>query len=109
MSQQSDRESPIEAQRAAPPVFGHQEAMQMVSHAPLAPAESGGNLIQNKYAVLAALFAVTGFLGLPLLWMNRNFSSTERLLWSIVVIIYSLILIGITAFVMWWAYRQIAM
>ena len=109
MSHHSDRESPIEAQRAAPPVFGNQEAMPMVSHAPPAPAEGGGNLIQNKYAVLAALFVVTGFLGLPLLWMNRNFSSTERLLWSIVVIIYSLILIGITVFVMWWSYRQIAM
>ncbi len=109
MSHHSDRESPIEAQRAAPPVFGNQEAMPMVSHAPPARDEGGGNLIQNKLAVLAALFLVTGFLGLPLLWMNRQFSAVERLFWSVVIIIYSLILTGITVFVIWWSYRQIAM
>ena len=81
----------------------------MVSHAPPARDEGGGNLIQNKLAVLAALFLVTGFLGLPLLWMNRQFSAVERLFWSVVIIIYSLILTGITVFVIWWSYRQIAM
>ncbi len=30
-------------------------------------------LVQNKFAVLGILFFVTGFLGLPLLWLCRGF------------------------------------
>ncbi len=109
MSQPSDQESPIEAQIAAPSATSHPSARPVVSHAPPARADGAGNLIQNKLAVLSALFLVTGFLGLPLLWMNRQFSSSERLVWSVIVIIYTLILIGITALIIWWCYKQIVM
>jgi len=109
MSQPSDRESPIDAQLVASPASSHQAAMPWVTNAPPARDEGGGNLIQNKLAVLAALFLVTGFLGLPLLWMNRQFSAVERLFWSVVIILYTLILIGITVFVGWWCYHQVIM
>lgn len=64
-------------------------------------------LVQSRVAVLAMLFLVTGFLGIPLLWMNKSFSSTERIVWAIVVTIYTLALIAFAAAVVMWSYRRI--
>jgi hypothetical protein len=43
------------------------------------------DMIQNRAAVLAILFLATGALGIPLLWINRKFSSIERVFWAVVV------------------------
>lgn len=73
------------------------------------PKGLGGaeKLIQSKLAVLACLFLVTGFLGLPLLWMNRRFNTAERFLWAVVVIVYTLVLIGLVGAIVVWCYNQI--
>jgi hypothetical protein len=42
------------------------------------------------------LFAVTGFLGLPLLWMSRAFTRQEKIVYSIAVAMYSCGLIALT-------------
>lgn len=62
--------------------------------------------IDQPLPVLLLLFFVTGFLGLPVLWISRGFSPTMKVVWSIVVTIYTLILIGCTAAVLWWAWSQ---
>ena len=114
MSQQDDSVSPIDAQLAAPPLSANDITVSTLGQAPdpVGYAQTGGGgtdkLIQSKLAVLACLFLVTGFLGLPLLWMNRRFSTAERLFWSIVVTIYTLVLIAIVGAVLVWVYRQIA-
>ncbi len=69
--------------------------------------EPPAKFLDNKWAVLAILFAVTGFLGIPLLWTNKNFTSTERIFWSIIVTIYTLFLIGGAAAICVWSYQQI--
>lgn len=66
-----------------------------------------GDLVQDKRFVLAVLFAVTGFLGLPLLWMNQRFSNTERLIWSIVVSVYTSVLIWGAVVICLWSWNQI--
>lgn len=114
MNEQDEFVSPIDAQMAAPPNLANDVSVPSVGHAPIqvghAPTAGGGaeKLIQNKFAVLACLFLVTGFLGLPLLWMNRRFNTAERIIWSIVVIIYTLVLFGLVGLVFLWSYRQIA-
>ena len=81
MSQQDDFVSPIDAQLAQPPMSANDTNAPLVAAEPdpVGYAQTGGGgtdkLIQNKLAVLACLFFVTGFLGLPLLWMNRRFST----------------------------------
>ncbi|MDB4634195.1 hypothetical protein OAG76_02195 [Rubripirellula sp.] len=113
MSQHGDFASPIEAQLAAPPSAVAEMDASTLSNPQgsvgNAPSGYGGaeKLIQSKLAVLACLFLVTGFLGLPLLWMNRKFSTAERLLWAIVVIIYTLVLIGLVVAIVLWCYKQI--
>ncbi len=63
--------------------------------------------LDNKWAVLAVLFSVTGFLGLPLLWKNKGFSNLERYFWAVVITIYTVLLIAGAVAVCMWSYRQV--
>ncbi|MBL8869283.1 MAG: hypothetical protein JNK90_05785 [Planctomycetaceae bacterium] len=65
------------------------------------------SLLSNRRAILVLLWGVTGFLGLPLLWLSSKFTSAEKLLYSVLVTIYSLFLIGIAVGIVWWAYLRI--
>ena len=91
-------ESPIEA-RLVP---SHEDPPS-ADHVP----STNQRLVQSRSAVFAMLFLVTGVLGIPLLWMNRNFSNNERIFWSIVVTIYTAVLIAIAAAIVIWSYRRI--
>ncbi|WP_417739648.1 hypothetical protein [Rosistilla oblonga] len=64
-------------------------------------------LTDNRAIVLGTLFFVTGVLGLPLLWISRKFTPLQKWLLSIVVTIYTLVLIVIVAVVLMWSWNQI--
>lgn len=68
---------------------------------------NAGRLLHNRPAMLALLFFVTGFLGLPFLWKSRAFSANEKIVWSIVVTIYTCLLLLATAAIVWWSYSTI--
>ena len=68
---------------------------------------SQSSMLQSKMVVLAMLFLVTGFLGIPLLWTSKRFSDAERIFWSISVTIYTLLLLYGAYLVVAWSYRQI--
>jgi hypothetical protein len=104
MSDSEQRESPIDAQLAAPPPSYHSGPSAPRFEPPNASRQ---DLLQNRGAVLALLFLVSGALGIPLLWINRNFSPTERIVWTIIVIIYTLLLVAFTAWIVWWAYSRV--
>ena len=104
MSDSEQRESPIDAQLAAPPASLHSEPAGPTFNPPTTARK---DLLQNRGAVLALLFLVTGALGIPLLWMNRNFSPLERSFWTIVVLCYTFTLVGFTAWIVWWAYSRV--
>ena len=102
VTENDDFDSPIQSQLAAPPVSSDSDNQALPNR------EAGpSQLLHNRTAVLAMLFLVTGVLGVPLLWMNPNFSTTERILWAIVVTIYTAILIFIAGAIVMWSYRQI--
>jgi hypothetical protein len=65
------------------------------------------DMIQNRAAVLAILFLATGALGIPLLWINRKFSSIERVFWAVVVTVYTAALIAGLFAILMWSYRRI--
>jgi cobalamin synthase len=107
-SSQPAGESPIEAQLAAPPASHHSVHVAAAkSSSSGKPSSSQSELIQSRGAVLAALFLVTGALGIPLLWMNHKFSNVERIVWTIIVTIYTIILVLIVWAIVMWSYRQI--
>jgi len=62
----------------------------------------------SRLAVLGVLFLMTGFLGLPLLWMNPRFSNMERWLWAVIVTIYTCILIALAGWIVMWSWNSIS-
>jgi uncharacterized membrane protein len=71
------------------------------------PRSKWEQLLSNRRSILLMLFCVTGFLGLPLLWMSHAFSNTEKVVWSILNSLYTLALIGICVGICYWSYTQI--
>jgi hypothetical protein len=65
-------------------------------------------IIDNPWAVLAAIFCAMMFLGIPLLWVSRGFSLGGKIFWTIATLIYSGVIIWLFWLVMWWSYRSIA-
>ena len=102
MNQPNNGESPIDSQMAAPPPVYSAPATPQIQ-----PSSTTSEFVQNRFAVLGVLFLVTGFLGLPLLWMNKKFSNTERIVWSIIVIIYTCALIAFVGWIIWWAWSRV--
>ena len=100
-SRQTGDQSPIEARLVAPPAQpGDLESADQASR-------SGTSLIQGKGTVLAILFLVTGALGIPLLWVNPNFSMIEKVVWSIIVCLYTAMFVAIAGAIVMWCYRVI--
>lgn len=64
-------------------------------------------LLSNRRAILVLLWGVTGFLGLPLLWLSPKFSWAEKFIYSVLITAYSLFLITLAGGIVWWAYLRI--
>ena len=71
------------------------------------PRSEWEQLVSNRKVILAMLFLVTGALGLPLLWLSPAFNATEKVIWSLVNLVYTLMLIGLCVAICYWAYSQV--
>lgn len=65
------------------------------------------HLMNNRGAVFLMLFCVTGFLGLPFLFKSSAFTTTEKIIWSVVVTAYTCVLLWITGAIVLWSYNSI--
>lgn len=72
------------------------------------PPSKLARLLDSKLAMLAMLFLATAALGLPFLWRSRRFSRQEKVVWSIVVSIYTALVFWAFGAVMWWSYARIS-
>ena len=59
-------------------------------------------LIDNPWVVLALLFLVTAGLGLPVLWISRGFSVARKTVLSVVVILYTALVLWLFWLIMVW-------
>ena len=100
-------DSPIDAQLAAPPVSYDGESSSGNDVADGSISTPFSDLIQSRGAVLTVLFLATGALGIPLLWANKKFSNGQRIFWTIVVTIYTVLLLAAFCWIMMWSYRRI--
>ncbi|MFN3193480.1 MAG: hypothetical protein ACE361_23410 [Aureliella sp.] len=92
-----------------PPVISTSTDPHSLADAQIAeekPKRSGKKVLDNRLAIFLMLFCVTGFLGIPVLCMSPAFSRSEKVIWSIVVTIYTCILIAITAWIVWYVYSM---
>ena len=66
------------------------------------------SLADNPWAMLAGLFLVTGALGIPLLWLGRAFSTPMKVLLSVLVTLYTAVILWLFWLVMVWCYHHIS-
>jgi hypothetical protein len=64
-------------------------------------------LLGSRRAILVLLFAVTGFLGLPLLWWSPVFSKREKQIWTIINVVYTTLMILGCAAICWWSFARV--
>jgi hypothetical protein len=63
--------------------------------------------LDNPWVMLGMLFFVTAALGLPVLWMSRGFSFWGKLVTSVLVIAWTVLILWLFWLVMVWSYTRI--
>ena len=78
---------------------------------PDSPAGKGRgarNVLDNPWIILGTLFFVTAALGLPFLWVSRGFSRLSKFVLSIVVILYTILILWLFWMVVSWSWTRIS-
>jgi len=74
----------------------------------LASSAAGGrSLLDRPWFILGLLFFVTAILGLPLLWISRGFSRVWKIVLSVVVTLYTALLLWGFWWIMNWSVSRI--
>lgn len=83
-----------------------------VVEAPTSPAEplpaGWRQAVDNPWLVLGMLFFVTAALGLPVLWISRGFSPLWKVVLTIAVLAWTVLILWLFWLVMLWCYNRIA-
>ncbi len=64
-------------------------------------------LLHSPVVILGMCFLVLAILGIPLIWLSPAFSHRQKWIWSIVITVYTFLLIAIVIAVVWWAISRI--
>ncbi len=59
--------------------------------------------LDNPWLMLAMLFFVTAAFGIPFLWLSRGFSKAAKIVLTIVVLLYTALILWLFWLVMAWA------
>jgi hypothetical protein len=73
-----------------------------------APASSRRRLLDTPWFLLLILFGVAAVFGLPLLWYSRGFSRPMKAVLTVVVIVYTALLLWLTWLILRWCYASLA-
>lgn len=63
--------------------------------------------LDNRWLILGMLFFVTAALGLPLLWLSRSFTPLAKVILTIIVLVYTVLILWLFWLVMVWSYTRI--
>ncbi len=83
------------------------DASSIVNANAVRPDGSLRGLLHNRWAVLGLLFLAMAALGIPVLWASRAFSTRAKILLTIVVILYTILILWGFWLVMDWSITRI--
>ncbi len=63
--------------------------------------------LDNPWVVLGLLFFVFAAFGIPLIWMSRAFSTLGKVILTMVVSLYTVLILWLFWLVMLWVYHRI--
>lgn len=84
-----------EVVRTPPPVAGHR------------PGNRWRELVDNRLLLLLLLYGATLALGLPLLWLSKALTRTEKWLHTVLLILWTLLVLAGFAWTMMWCVSRI--
>ena len=64
--------------------------------------------LDNPWLMLATLFFVTAALGIPFLWMSRGFSTLAKVILTIVLFLWTALILWLFWLVMVWSYTRVS-
>lgn len=65
------------------------------------------SVLHSRGLILGLLFGVLAVLGLPLLWYSSAFTRSEKLFWSLIVCVYTLVLLLLAGLGIWLLMRAL--
>ncbi len=68
----------------------------------------GWKQFDNPYLILGALFFVTAAPGLPMLWVSKKFTPLMKVVWSVVVVLYTALILYLFYLCCMWSWGQIS-
>jgi len=71
------------------------------------PRHSWREVIDNPWLMILTLFFVTAALGLPFLWMSRGFSTLNKILLTIAVLLWTALVLWVFYLIMAWCIPRI--
>ena len=63
--------------------------------------------LDNPWIVLVLLFFVLAAFGIPLIWLSRAFPTWGKIVLSIVVTLYTILILWVVCIIMLWCYHRI--
>ena len=69
--------------------------------------ETATPLLDRPWFVLGQLFLETMALGLPFLWRSRGFTTRAKIVWSLLVTLYTVVILWGFVVIMIWCYETI--
>jgi hypothetical protein len=70
-------------------------------------AQTWRDVVDNPWLMIAMLFLVTAALGLPFLWISRGFSTVSKVVLTILVVAWTVLVLWLFWLVMVWCYGRI--
>ena len=65
-------------------------------------------MIDNPYAVLAAVFFAMAILGIPLIWMCRAWSPATKAILTVVTLLYTILIFWLFWLIMVWVWGRLS-
>lgn len=72
------------------------------------PRDPLREMLDNRWLMLGMLFGATAALGIPFLWLSRAFTTTQKMLLSVALLVYTAAILWLFWLVMVWCYGRIA-
>lgn len=107
MSRETPTDSPNNPTHSHTPMHDGQQTAEPEATVGAHKHDAHDRLLNSRGAVLSFLFLVAGVVGLPLLWVNPNFSRRERVFWTVIMLLYSFILLVLFGGMLWWIFQLI--
>ncbi|MCY2994436.1 MAG: hypothetical protein NTY19_42200 [Planctomycetota bacterium] len=63
--------------------------------------------LDSRWFILVMLFGAAAVFGLPLLWSSRSFSWSAKIVWTILVVLYTGLLLWLTWLILSYCYASI--